>query len=119
MSVLFFDINHFIDTIFRGDPQPPCTFSIKFKEIPINHRNKILFKILLTGARKKFGEEITIDEINEHQYHLLNKYLLSMGYQLNYSHQGVHQTLGMQYRIWFDQIKIVTNCNGIKIIQKI
>jgi hypothetical protein len=119
MSVLFFDINHFVDTIFRGDPQPPCTFCIKFKEIPINQRNKILFKILLKGARKKFGEQITIDNIDNHQYHILNKYLLSMGYHVNYSLQGEHQTLGMQYCIWFDQIKIITNCNGTKIIQKI
>lgn len=114
MSLVFFDLNNFIDTIFCREPQPPCTFSIKFKSIPITDRNKILFKILLIGAKKKFGNDITIDTIQTYQVNILNNYLQSIGYKVNY--EIVHEN---RYKIWFDQIKVVTYCNGAKVITKI
>jgi hypothetical protein len=114
MTLLFFDINSFVNNIFNGVPKPPCTYSIRFKDIPIEKRNKLLFKICVIGAKKLFGDSITIDNITSHQFHTLNKYLQSMGYQINYSKLPTESN----YRIWFDQIQVLTMCSGLLLFQK-
>lgn len=108
----FFDINLFINNIFNGIPKPPCTFSIKFKDMPLQQRNKLLFKILVTGAKKIFGNQITIDNIDNHQFNILDKYIQSMGYKINYKISESND-----YVIWFEKLNIIKNCNGTRVIE--
>lgn len=103
----------FVSCIFSGDPKPPCTFIVHFNNIPKSERNKILWQILVTGAKKIYGNQISIDTIEPYQFFLLDRYLQSMGFKIKYDNINCPQGI----LIWFDEIKISTLCNGFTIIK--
>lgn len=102
----------FVNCVFSGDPKPPCTFTIHFNNIPKRETNKILWNILVTGARKLYGNEISIDNIQPYQFFLLDKYIQSMGFKIKYDNTNCPGGI----LVWFDKIKTNTLCNGSTII---
>ena len=102
------NINVFVNHIFSGDPKPPCTFTI---HLPKKEINKILWHILVTGARKIYGNTISIDTIQPYQVCLLDKYIQSLGFKIKYD------KISSGILVWFDKIKTTTLCNGSTIIQ--
>jgi hypothetical protein len=98
----------FANRIFEGSPKPPCTFKINFKTP--SERNKVLWIILVAGAKKLYGNELRIESIEAHQFHSLDKYIQSLGYKIRY------QSITQGTLVWFEKIKMTTLCNGIKLI---
>lgn len=100
----------FANYIFSSIPRPPCTLVINFN-LSKGDRNKILWIILVTGAKKIYGPQITIDNLQPYQFFLLDKYIQSLGYKIKYD------TCLDGILIWFEQINIKQLCNGTKLIE--
>lgn len=73
-------INH----IFSETPKPPCTFKFSLQNLDHKDRNKLLWNILIIGAKKIYGDFISINTIEPHQFSRLDQYIQSIGYKIRY-----------------------------------
>lgn len=80
-------ITDIIDKVFTRPPYPPCTFSLVFQEdIPVF---QTLMTILISGAKRLYGESITPSEISDRQFLELQRYMESLGYHVKYNYRNV------------------------------
>ena len=115
-----------IDTIFTQPPKSPCTYNIALAEQVITQTTifQLLMSILINGARKLYGENITPNDISHEQFEQLKKYIESIGYQIKYNYkfltdqnvdQNVDQNKPKIMNIWFEPIQVKFDCHGRKI----
>ena len=98
---------NFINIIFSKNPNPPCTFSIEFPEYETPF--KVLMSLLVSGARKLYGDDINVSNISQEQFEELQCYIKSVGFIIKYNY-----TLPF-INIWFEKSSLITNCKGIPI----
>jgi len=111
-----------VDIIFVDSPKPPCTYNIALQ----NDKNPTMFQLLMTllisGARKLYGKNITPSDINKYQFEELKRYIESIGYVIKYNYNKIEQTneatdIGQQViNIWFEQYIPLLNCHGIPLL---
>jgi len=105
------DINGVVDMVFSSSPLPPCTYKIELIDDTLVFQ--VLYKILIKGARKLYGPDITADNINSNQLNTLKRYIQSLGYLLKYNYSFDDETLEPTHvNVWFETIKGLQNCNG-------
>lgn len=100
-----------INYIFSETPKPPCTFKFPLQNLNHTEKNKLLWNILVVGAKKIYGDSISVNTIEPHQFFKLDQYIQSIGYKLRY------QSCPDGTLIWFDKLTVLNLCNGTKIIK--
>lgn len=69
-----------------------------------------LMEILVTGAKKLFGHDVTPQSISPNQFETLKAYMLSLGYKVK--HNFVNQNQAVVVNIWFEPYNNKRNCHG-------
>lgn len=95
-----------INTIFENSPKDISTYSIK----STTRMFPILMEILITGAKKLYGEDITPSQLTYEQFNILQKYIMSIGYKVMYNY--TENINGKIINVWFEEIKKVVDCKG-------
>lgn len=110
----------FVNILFSKPPTKPCSYVINSKIIPtcLNTDTRqimlpILMNILIIGARKLFGNQITPNDISESQFHTLQKYFQSFGFTIKYNYTISPDNIPIKVNIWFDTLNPKVTCNGI------
>jgi hypothetical protein len=110
-----------IETIFSKYPKPPCTYRLTHS--PDVSLFQLLMSLLINGAKRLYGENITPNDITEEQFKELQSYIESVGYKIKYNFSNIpnpNNTNGEQARIiniWFEEIIDYMNCHGIRVIK--
>ncbi len=114
--------HNFIDIIFSKPPQPPCTYEIVIDNVLNKGISlfKFLMHVLISGAKKLYGENITADDITESQLYTLQEYINSIGYIIKYNFTNpitnVRSTIPLErpciINIWFEKYIPSYNCHG-------
>jgi hypothetical protein len=93
-------INNLVDIVFKDTPNVPNAFLV---ELDGDSDPKLLYdllvNVLLLGIKKLYGKEATpaVFIYDEELYALLNEYMQSIGYNLNYKVKDGN------LEIWFDK----------------
>lgn len=111
-------VSDIIDKVFTRIPYPPCTFSLVFQEnIPVF---QTLMTILITGAKRLYGESITPSDISDRQFDELKRYMESLGYHIKYNYTNLPESSTESstesplriINIWFEPYFQKTDCSG-------
>lgn len=121
-------LNDFIEMVFSGPPKEPCSYKV-FVGNSTTQTLPYFMQILITGAKKLFGENIQPHNITESQFIVLQKYFKSFGYLIKYNYTVVNKTNNTldhvtdisnvdkasiaKINIWFEDYKPLTTCQGI------
>lgn len=103
-----------LDRIFSEPPKPPCTYNLKLAENDNTTMFQLLMSVLIYGAKKLYGHNITPGEITSQQFDTLKSYIRSMGYVIkyNYSDLKLNNTNAPIINIWFEQYIPNVDCHG-------
>ena len=120
-SALFCSISQFVEQVFAKPPAAACTYNLaSFTKTSNDDRVNmfpILMNILIHGAKKLYGPEITPQSITSKQYETLQLYMMSLGYQIKYNYtykqdQDNTFTIPERVNIWFEPYTFQQACNG-------
>lgn len=128
-TILTLDI---INQIFTRPPQPPCTYVICLSQ-DLSDKNinmfQFLMNILITGAKKLYGENINAQNLTNEQFNTLKMYMESLGYCIKYNytfikdskkfdlylHEAkiqVPELSPISINIWFEPYIVKSDCHG-------
>ena len=98
------DISYVIEKIFIESPLPPCSYNIKLSENLSLQTNifKVLMTIMLEGSKKIFGNSISVSNISQEQFVLLNEYMKSIGYNIKYEEILNDDNIKIAINVWFE-----------------
>lgn len=110
-------VSEIVDHLFSKPPLDACTYKILVYEK--NHEDDkvnsfpFLMDILVSGAKKLFGDHISPSSLSEKQFNVLKQYMLSLGFQVKHEHK-YEEGSDKPYliNIWFEQYKCTTDCHG-------
>ena len=110
-----------IDIIFVDSPKPPCTYNISLPSDNSSTMFQLLMTLLISGARKLYGENITPSDISEYQFEELKRYIESVGYVIKYNYKNNQSDeisdIGPKIiNIWFEQYIPLFDCHGRPVI---
>ena len=133
-------LQNLVDIIFIRDPKPPCTYKIALPDDRQQNMFQLLMTLLICGARKLYGENITPSDISEYQFEELKRYIESVGYVIKYNYKDINNinsdenvnvdvnvddnvddnvnvddNIGIKPRIiniWFEQYIPLIDCHG-------
>lgn len=74
----------------------------------------ILMNILILGAKKKFGNDITPKNMTPSQFEILQNYFKSFGFIVKYDFI-MENNVPIKVNIWFDKYNPIKTCNGLTI----
>lgn len=102
-----------VELLFNKPPLEPSTYRI------VSNTNLFhpLMEILIKGAKKLYGNDISPQQISDDQFHTLKKYMLSIGFEIkhNYTYQE-DNSIPKVINIWFEPYLHKRNCHGFNII---
>lgn len=110
------DLSNIINTVFSQSPKPPCTYVLNAETGNFNVFH-VLMNILVIGAKKLFGSDITPNKITETQFDCLKQYIESIGYMVKYkfNYKIENDTIIKDtVNIWFEPYMFMSSCKGIK-----
>lgn len=103
-----------VNMIFVKEPLPPYTYSVLLSEHTYNVTLfQLLMNILICGARKLYGDCITVDTITKDQLETLQRYMMSIGYIIKYNYTYDEHNIPIKVNIWFEPYMFESKCNGI------
>jgi hypothetical protein len=114
-----------INIIFVDSPKPPCTYNLSLPRDNSSTMFQLLMTLLISGAKKLYGENITPSDISEDQFEELKRYIESVGYVIKYNYKNnnknnnqIEQTdiAPKIINIWFEQYIPLTDCHGRRVI---
>lgn len=113
-------LQNLVDIIFIRDPKPPCTYKIALPDDRQQNMFQLLMTLLICGARKLYGENITPSDISEYQFEELKRYIESVGYVIKYNYKDINninsdENVNIKPRIiniWFEQYIPLIDCHG-------
>lgn len=113
-----YDIIGIVDLVFSGPPRPACSYNIALAdEIYKEGFNMfhILFNILICGAQKIYGKDISANDITPKQFETLQLYINSLGYTIKYNYDYDEQKVPIKVNIWFELFtpSMPVNCKTI------
>lgn len=112
--VSFTSVQNIVDTVFSKPPQEPCSYNLVVTDSPFDDVRITMFpflmEILVTGAKKLFGNDITPHQLTSEQFDKLQSYMLSLGYQIKYNYS--HNSNNTMVNIWFQPYTQLRNCHG-------
>lgn len=114
-----------IEVVFTPPPKPPCTYHINIQENDDVIVFTVMMHVLISGAKKLFGQDILPHHITPEQFIQLQQYIQSVGYKLKYNYSYYDAQLGqMSYdkvdenslpamiNIWFEKLRRTVDCKG-------
>lgn len=108
------DTMSIVNIVFAKDPLPPYSFDIALAQDAYNVTLfQMLMNILICGAKKLYGESITVEQITKSQLDELQKYMMSIGYIIKYNYTYNEQNIPIKVNIWFEPYLYESKCNGI------
>lgn len=103
-----------VNIIFAKEPLPPYSYNIALTEDTYNVTLfQLLMNILLCGAKKIYGENITADNITKDRFNELQRYMMSIGYIIKYNYTYNEENIPIRVNIWFEPYMFNSKCNGI------
>ena len=115
MAVQAISIPDLADWLFTRPPLSPCTYNI-FSNNKSENLFPILMSLLIEGAKRLYGVDITPAKMSYKQFEHLKQYFLSIGYEVNHNYTNKDDTTLIN--IWFEKLHCTQNCKGVKIIKK-
>ena len=113
-ELLFTTVENVVDTVFSKPPKEPCTYNLIVTDSPFDDVRIAMFpflmQILITGAKKLFGNQITPQTLTSMQFEKLQSYMLSLGYQIKYNYSQKNDNTFVN--IWFQPYTQQRNCHG-------
>ena len=116
------NVESIVNMIFANSPKPPCTYKIELSnELIMQNVSlfQLLMSILVSGAKKLYGEQIVPNQISEKQFSVLKSYMASMGYIIKHNYSYPEQQIldsnsirATVINIWFEQYISPTDCHG-------
>ena len=117
---VYSNVNDLVDIVFSNPARDPCSYQI----FPANQNTNadkavtmfpVLMDILVKGAKRLYGEDITPQTLSSTQFKILHKYIASLGYNVKHSFtafDGQHSLVN----VWFEPIQDnrLTDCHGKK-----
>jgi hypothetical protein len=113
-------VSDLVKTIFTKAPRDPCTFKLHLVNTPIFTADKnkynvqmfpYLMDIFINGAITLYGQAITPNNMTNDQFTILKRYMLSLGQKVM-NRYDTDKNGNMTIHIWFEPIKIATDCRG-------
>jgi hypothetical protein len=105
-------ISDVVEFLFSRPPMEPCTFQV-FSNGSKGNMFPVLMDVLINGAKKLYGPDITPPQITDAQFEVLKKYMLSLGYQVKHNYTyNEDNSKALLINIWFEPYKYHTNCKG-------
>lgn len=105
------DLETFIHNLFFTEPKEPCTYTLTLPSDYNGSMFQVLFYILMSGAQILYGKDVRPDDISQKEFNILNKYMLSIGYNIQYSYSCSETNIPILLNIWFKKIdKQLKNC---------
>jgi hypothetical protein len=113
-----------VNTIFTTSPKPPCTYTIAVAEEVSSQITlfQLLMNLLIAGAKKLYGENITPNDITHEQFEELKLYMESVGYVIKHNYKFLTDDPNIRdedkprvINIWFEQVILKYDCHGRKI----
>ncbi len=119
-----------INQIFTRPPQPPCTYTIALIDDKQNITMfQFLMNVLIAGAKKLYGEDISAQNLTQEQFNTLKMYMGSLGYFIKYNYTFIKDSKKFDLdpktarktapelspvciNIWFEPYIIHTDCHG-------
>lgn len=113
------NVPQIVELIFSKPPADPCTYKVIIADNSPTLKSttfNLLMDVLITGAKKLYGNDIIPANISEEQFNTLKKYIASIGYHLkyNYTYAEDNQTI-LLINIWFEPYNCTIDCHGRKI----
>lgn len=118
-------IENLISIVFTPPPKPPCTYHINLLDEDDVIVFSVMMHMLICGAQKLFGSDITPQQITPEQFLQLQQYILSVGYKLkhNYSYyspstsqitfeKNDEDSVPVVVNIWFEKLNRTIDCKG-------
>jgi len=103
-----------VNIVFVKEPLPPYTYSVLLSEHTYNVTLfQLLMNILICGARKIYGDCITVDTITKDQLETLQRYMMSIGYIIKYNYTYDEHNIPIKVNIWFEPYMFESKCNGM------
>lgn len=113
-------IDNIVDLVFSKYPKPPCTYYLTLPEYQITQSQifKMLMDVLISGAKKLYGDSIRPTDISEKQFDTLKMYIESLGYSLKYDYKQIINK-NVEFiipptviNIWFEPYNKKYDCHG-------
>jgi len=118
-------VSQIIDLLFSKPPGKPGVYKVIIPSTGRPNSDEYnasifpyLMSILIGGAKRLFGEEITPAQMSESQFDLLKKYMLSIGYQVKHEYKFIEpeSTIPGIINIWFEPYSPLIDCHGRTIV---
>ena len=110
-----YNILQIVDLVFSGPPRPACSFNIALATKILDEGYNmfhILFNILICGAQKLYGNEISANDITPKQFDTLQLYINSLGYTIKYNYDYNAENVPIKVNIWFELFTPSKNCHA-------
>ncbi len=105
-----------LDRIFSEPPKPPCTYNLNLAENDNITMFQLLMRVLIYGAKKLYGPDITPGEITSNQFDTLKSYIRSMGYVIKHNYSELELMSNCKViNIWFEQYIPNVDCHGRRV----
>ena len=113
-------IENIIDLVFSKYPKPPCTYYLTLPQYQITQSQlfNMLMSVLISGAKRLYGNSIRPSDISEKQFDTLKMYIESLGYSLKYDYKPIIDK-NIEFiipptiiNIWFEPYYKKYDCHG-------
>lgn len=104
------------DWLFTQPPMNPCTYNL-FTNSKSENLFPVLMALLIEGAKRLYGNDITPAKMSYKQFEHLKQYFLSIGYQVKHNYTDKEDTTLIN--IWFEKVNYTEDCKGLRILNKV
>lgn len=113
-------IENIVDLVFSKYPKQPCTYCLTLPEYQITQSQlfNMLMSVLISGAKRLYGNSIRPSDISEKQFDTLKMYIESLGYSLKYDYKPIINK-NIEFvipptiiNIWFEPYYKKYDCHG-------
>jgi hypothetical protein len=114
-------IENVLDKIFSEPPKAPCTYNLNLSNDNSGTMFQLLLGVLIYGAKKIYGDDITPSQITLEQFDVLKSYIESIGYVIKHNYTDLTQNEIISspklnapsvINIWFEQYIPKIDCHG-------
>lgn len=110
------NVTDLVEMIFSKPPREPCTYQIYVANATPTTSDAavamfpFLMEILVKGAKRLYGQDITPQTLTRSQFEKLKGYIASLGYDLKHHFTQDNSIVN----IWFEPLQDtrVTDCHG-------
>jgi hypothetical protein len=113
MDGLQTSIEDIVNIVFVSKPSDVCSYNLmtSIGQTDAITMFPILMQIMVMGAKKLFGEDVTPQNMTRQQFATLKRYMLCIGFQVKDSYRYDESTgEPVAINIWFEKVIPMTPC---------